>query len=152
MPPSTPPRTASPPVPVVPPPPTFVTTDPADAASGTPPAQASLSDAEFAALAVEEPAQPQRAEPSADELLALTTLPSAERTVAAAAPRRRRAFAERPRLPALVGVPHESAADEHEDGPDPNFGEVDDGKPLDWRAARSRVALTRRRPPPMRAN
>lgn len=37
--------------------------------------------------------------------------------------------------------------DESEDGPDPNHGEVDDGRPLGWRAARSRVAMTRRRPP-----
>ena len=45
-------------------------------------------------------------------------------------------------LPAAVDVD-----DESEDGPDPNFGEPDDGKPLDWRAARARAATQRRRPP-----
>lgn len=37
--------------------------------------------------------------------------------------------------------------DESEDGPDPNYGEPDDGKPLDWRAARAKSAMQRRRPP-----
>jgi hypothetical protein len=36
---------------------------------------------------------------------------------------------------------------EDEMGPDPNFGEVDDGRPLDWRQARVKAA-SRRRPPP----
>jgi hypothetical protein len=147
---------ASPPAPVVPPPPTFVSVDPAETALSAS-IQASLSDEEFQALNVEEPALPQMAEPSADELLALTALPSAEvtTTTVTAAPRRRRAFAERLRAPAPVSTPvtiPQESADEHEDGPDPNFGEADDGKPLDWRAARSRVALTRRRPPPLRVN
>lgn len=37
--------------------------------------------------------------------------------------------------------------EESEDGPDPNFGEPDDGQPLNWRAARTRAAAMRRRPP-----
>ncbi len=38
-------------------------------------------------------------------------------------------------------------AGDDEMGPDPNDGEADDGKPLDWRQARTR-ASARRRPPP----
>lgn len=43
--------------------------------------------------------------------------------------------------------PEATIDDESEDGPDPNFGEPDDGKPLDWRAARARSSMQRRRPP-----
>ena len=63
-----------------------------------------------------------------------------------------------PEIPAAVDPPSISRApttiaprprsdDEDEMGPDPNFGEVDDGKPLDWRQARTKAAA-RRRPPP----
>jgi hypothetical protein len=61
-------------------------------------------------------------------------------------PRRRVAAARRPVEPVPVAPP---APEEPEDemGPDPNFGEVDDGRPLDWRQARVKAAA-RRRPPP----
>lgn len=49
--------------------------------------------------------------------------------------------------PSLPPPESSHADDESEDGPDPNFGEPDDGKPLDWRAARARAATQRRRPP-----
>lgn len=128
--------------PVSPPPTTFV------------PVSDGLSEDEVAALAVPEVApptipQPAVAEASPEELLALQALamPSVTPTVTSVklSDRRRR----RPSKPMmLVREPlRVEEDDESEDGPDPNHGEVDDGKPLDWRATRARVAMTRRRPP-----
>jgi hypothetical protein len=139
---------APPPAPYSPPPATFV------------PVSDGLSEDEVAALSmpqIDEPAavQPAIAEASADELLALQALPSpmvtavqsSEQSSEPTTQRRRRTTRlSRPTLSIREATPP-AEDEEHEDGPDPNYGEADDGKPLDWRATRARVAMTRRRPP-----
>jgi hypothetical protein len=134
---------APPPAPLSPPPATFV------------PVSDGLSEDEVAALTmpqIDEPAtvHPAIAEASAEELLALQALPSPMVTAVQSSeqpsPRRRTHRPSRPTLSIREATPP-AEDEEHEDGPDPNYGEADDDKPLDWRATRARVAMTRRRPP-----
>jgi hypothetical protein len=122
------------PEPLGPPPPTFV------------PVADLVSEAEFAALAVADSPQPAIVEASADELLALQALPAPTVTALQSTQRRRRP--SKPLLSVREATRPAEVDEENEDGPDPNQGEADDGRPLDWRATRARVALTRRRPPP----
>ncbi|HEX8910897.1 MAG TPA: hypothetical protein VF796_00960, partial [Humisphaera sp.] len=105
------------------------------------------------------PSDPPAVDLMADELAALASCapPAPVLTAAAEVPtpsdesprpaRRRGRFGFRKPAPAPLPTP--AAVDEDEMGPDPNDGEPDDGKPLDWRNARAKAA-TRRRPPPGR--
>ena len=88
-------------------------------------------------------------EPSADELMALRLGEPAAAVATAALALAEPEVVAPAALPAHAVAEAVSAAadDESEDGPDPNHGEADDGRPLDWRAARSRAARTRRPPP-----
>lgn len=84
-------------------------------------------------------------------LLPVAPVPAAPEKRVAAQPvrvgKRRQATSPRPAAAPIEPLPSASDEDESEDGPDPNYGEPDDGKPLDWRAARARASTLRRRPP-----